>query len=84
LYLNYALASGTGVPGQIKYEYVDPATPDGRARMRHIKRTREYDAFCLNDGATDQTEAEREATDLLIRQWLSEYLPVPSNFEKNE
>jgi len=82
LYLNYALASGASVPGSIRYEYVDPATEDGLRRMSLINRSRGYDAFCVNDGATEQTDEEREASDRLIRRFLANYLPVPSKFER--
>ncbi|MGW6175334.1 stealth family protein [Arthrobacter sp. NPDC055138] len=81
LYLNHALASGAAVPGKLRYEYVDPATEDGLRRMSIINRSRGYDAFCVNDGATEQTDEEREASDLLIRRFLSSYLPVASEFE---
>lgn len=83
LYLNYALASGAAVPGRMRYEYVDPATEDGLRRMGRIYRGRGYDAFCVNDGATEQTDEERQASDQLIRRFLAHYLPVRSNFERD-
>lgn len=84
LYLNYALASGWSVPGRIKYEYVDPATPEGWSRLRRVIDGRGYDTFCLNDGSTEQPPEDRGKTDALIRSALEEYLPVPSRYERGQ
>lgn len=83
LYLNHALATGHSVPGRIRYEYIDPATPDGQSRLARVLKSRAFDAFCLNDGATEQSEPERKESDRIIRRALAEYLPVPSQYEKD-
>ncbi|MGP5073489.1 Stealth CR1 domain-containing protein [Arthrobacter rhombi] len=82
-YLNYALASGHSVPGRIRYEYIDPATADGLLRLKRVIESRSYDAFCLNDGATEQSETERVESDRAIRRALAKYLPVQSRYEKH-
>ncbi len=82
LYFNYACATGRSVPGQLSYAYVDPAVHSGRRQLQRLLRRRNVDTFCLNDGHTDQTAAERELTDRVVREFLAAYLPVPSAFER--
>jgi hypothetical protein len=82
LYFNYAYATGRSVPGQLGYAYIDPAGEGGRRQLQRLLRRRNVDSFCLNDGHTEQGDEERELTDLLVREFLAAYLPVPSNFER--
>ena len=82
LYFNYAYATGRSAPGRISYAYVDPAAPSGPAVLSRLLRRRGYDTFCINDGHTAQSPQEREAGDVLVRQFLAAYLPVPSAFER--
>ncbi|AUI52703.1 stealth family protein [Arthrobacter crystallopoietes] len=81
MYLNYAYAAGHAVPGSIRYDYIDPATIDGRKRMEDVIRRRHLDVICVNDGATEQSLEEREETDRYIRLALARMLPVKSSFE---
>lgn len=81
-YFNVAGAMGAAVPGRIKYEYIDPAIEAGRQRMRRVIASHDRDTICVNDGSTDETEAQRIETDRFIRSSLEEFLPVPSRFEK--
>ena len=78
-YLNYAYAVGAAVPGPIRYEYIDPATPEGVGKLDRLARSRGVDSFCLNDGHT--ADADPARTDEVIRQFLQRYLPVPGRFE---
>lgn len=78
-YLNYAYAVGAAVPGSIRYEYVDPATAAGVAKLDRLARTRDCDTFCLNDG--DSPDADPARTAEVIRDFLQRYLPVPGRFE---
>jgi hypothetical protein len=80
-YLNWAYATGRSVPGRVRYTYIDPAAPDARARLRSLSRTRVFDAFCVNDGSSEETPEQRRETDRLIRAFFAEYLPVPGTFE---
>lgn len=81
MYLNYAYAAGYAVPGSIRYDYIDPATNDGRKRMEDVIRRRHLDVICVNDGATEQSIEEREETDRYIRLALARMFPVKSSFE---
>ena len=80
-YLNWAYATGRAVPGRLRYTYIDPAAPGARQRLEALSRQRVFDAFCVNDGSTEETPEQRRATDLLIREFFAAYLPVPGSFE---
>lgn len=82
-YFNVAGAMGAAVPARIHYEYIDPATEDGRQRMLKVIAKHDRDTICVNDGSTDETDAQRIETDAFIRGSLEEFLPVPSAFEKS-
>ena len=81
LYLNWAYATGRVVPGQIRYTYIDPGAPDAERRLKTLARKRVFDAVCVNDGSTEQTLAQRQHTDALLRSFFARYLPVPGTFE---
>ncbi len=78
-YLDYAYAVGAAVPGSIRYDYVDPSTPEGAGRLDRLARTRGADSICINDGHSPDADPAR--TDRVIRQFLRRYLPVPGRFE---
>jgi len=80
-YFNYALATGSAVPGQIKYDYIDPATESGRNRMKRLINRRDKDCIVINDGSTPETDEERLRTDRFIRESLDLLLPAKSEFE---
>ncbi len=80
-YLNYAYLIGAAVPSRMRYDYVDPAAPDAGWRQNRLLRTRAFDAFCINDGTTAETEEQQRRTDQAIRRFLRAYLPVPGTFE---
>jgi hypothetical protein len=78
-YLNYAYAVGAAVPGPIRYEYIDPSTPEGVGKLNRLARSRGVDTFCINDGHSADPDPAR--TDEVIRHFLQRYLPVPGRFE---
>jgi len=78
-YLTYADLTGAAVPGSIRYEYVDPATAEGRGKLARLARARDADTFCINDGHTPDADPARTAA--VIRDFLQRYLPVPGSFE---
>ncbi|WP_443453336.1 stealth conserved region 3 domain-containing protein [Glutamicibacter arilaitensis] len=80
-YFNYSLAKAAAVPGQIKYDYIDPATNDGQSRMKNLINKRDKDCIVINDGSTPETDAERVKTDKFIRESLDLLLPAKSEFE---
>ncbi len=80
-YLNWAYATGRAVPGRLRYTYIDPAAPDAAKRLRALGRNRVFEAFCVNDGSSEETPEQRRATDRLIRDFFADYLPVPGSFE---
>lgn len=84
LTMAYGLATGSVVTGRIRYDYIDPAVPDGAARMRRYLKARNMDTFCINDGSTEESPEERRATHDRIAGWLEEFLPVRSSFEREE
>jgi hypothetical protein len=76
----YAFLTGRAVEGRIRYFYADIAAPETAGRLRRMLRTRDYDAFCLNDhdsSGLDPLEQQR-----MLHRFLSEYFPLPSSFEK--
>ena len=81
-YLNYGYLTGRLVPGRIRYTYIDPAAPDADSRLDQLNRQRPFDAFCINDGSTEETVEQRQQTDRRIRTFLGRYLPVPGTFEQ--
>ncbi len=80
--LNYGYLTGRVVPSRLSYDYIDPAAPDAVWRQRRLLRQRSFDAFCINDGTTDETTEERRRTDRAIRSFLADFLPVPGRFER--
>ncbi|WP_190273508.1 stealth family protein [Crystallibacter crystallopoietes] len=81
MYFNYAYAVGQAVPGSIRYDYIDPASEDGRNRLENVIRRRHLDVICINDGATHQSLDQREETDRYLRDALSRLYPVKGSFE---
>ena len=49
LYFNYALAMGWAIPGELRYDYIDPSSSDGRARMTRLLANRNLDCVVIND-----------------------------------
>ncbi|GAB3757451.1 stealth family protein [Microlunatus parietis] len=80
-YLGYAYAVGAAVPGTIAYEYVDPSNSVDAQRLGQLLRFRTPDSICLNDGHSPDADPAR--TDLVIKDFLRRYLPVPGRFEKD-
>ena len=81
LYLNWAYVTGRAVPSRLRYTYIDPAAPSAPRRLERLVRRRGYDAFCVNDGSSEETPEQRRGTDRLIRDFFAEFLPVPGSFE---
>ncbi|QXQ08973.1 stealth conserved region 3 domain-containing protein [Paeniglutamicibacter sp. Y32M11] len=80
-YFNYALATGNAIPGEIRYDYIDPATRDGRSRFAKLIRRRDKDCIVINDGSTPESDEQRIETDAFIRGALQRLLPAKSTFE---
>lgn len=62
----------------IRYRYFNVGEPASRWAMEELLVTRTADIFCINDAEGPVPPAERGR---LIRSFLDEYFPVPSEFE---
>ncbi|WIM95460.1 stealth family protein [Actinoplanes oblitus] len=75
----YAYLTGLATPGALRYRYTDLADPVTPFRLARLLRSRDVDAFCLNDVDTaGAAVAEQEA---LLADFLPAYLPFASPFE---
>ncbi|MGY4920422.1 stealth family protein [Streptomyces sp. 900116325] len=80
LLYQYALMTGRGVPGRFSFRYVNISRPDAESRLTDLRRNRRFDFFCLND--VDVPPEERERVGVQMKEFLDEYFPFPSPFEK--
>jgi hypothetical protein len=76
----YAFLTGRAVEGRIRYFYADIAAPETAGRLRRMLRTRDYDAFCLNDH--DSSGLDPLIQQRMLHDFLIQYFPLPSSFEK--
>jgi hypothetical protein len=76
----YAFLTGRAVEGRIRYFYADIAAPETAGRLRRMLRTRDYDAFCLNDH--DSSGLDPLIQQRMLHDFLVQYFPLPSSFEK--
>jgi hypothetical protein len=80
LLYQYALMTGHGVPGRFSFRYVNISRPDAEARLADLRSNRRFDFFCLND--VDVAPEEREQVGVRMGEFLEDYFPFPSPFEK--
>ncbi|MGW1365076.1 stealth family protein [Streptomyces chartreusis] len=80
LLYQYALMIGRGVPGKYRFRYVNISRPDADQRLADLRRNRRFDFFCLND--VDVPPEEREQVSVRMSEFLENYFPFPSPFEK--
>ncbi|MFJ9745724.1 stealth family protein [Streptomyces chartreusis] len=80
LLYQYALMTGRGVPGRFSFRYVNISRPDAERRLKDLRRNRRFDFFCLND--VDVPPEEREQVSVQMHEFLEDYFPFPSPFEK--
>ncbi|MBO2448473.1 stealth family protein [Actinomadura barringtoniae] len=75
----YGFATGRAVQADLRYRYINLASPDASDRLRAVLAEREYDVFCVNDTESDaESQAvHKELTD----RFLPAYFPVPSPYE---
>ncbi|MDO0913672.1 stealth family protein [Streptomyces sp. DT2A-34] len=82
LLYQYALMTGRGVPGNYSFRYVNISRPDAEKRLTDLRRNRRFDFFCLND--VDVPPEEREQVGRRMDEFLENYFPFPSPFEKQK
>ncbi|WP_307797884.1 stealth family protein [Actinoplanes flavus] len=75
----YAYLTGRAAPGRIRYLYTDLAQPATPLRLAKLLRSRDLDAFCLND--VDVHSAAVADQEALVTEFLPAYLPFVSPFE---
>lgn len=80
LLYQYALMTGSGVPSKFSFRYVNISRPDAERRLTDLRRNRRFDFFCLND--VDVSPEEREQVSVQMHEFLEDYFPFPSPFEK--
>ncbi|MCF1597141.1 stealth family protein [Streptomyces muensis] len=81
LLYQYALMTGRGVPGKYSFRYVNISRPDAEARLADLRQSRRFDFFCLND--VDVQPEERERVGVRMNEFLEDYFPFASPFEKS-
>jgi hypothetical protein len=82
LLYQYALMTGRGVPGKYSFRYVNISRPDAERRLADLRRDRRFDFFCLND--VDVPPKEREQVGVRMSEFLEDYFPFASPFEKQK
>ncbi|MDF3144963.1 MULTISPECIES: stealth family protein [unclassified Streptomyces] len=82
LLYQYALMTGRGVPGKYSFRYVNISRPDAEKRLADLRRNRRFDFFCLND--VDVPPEEREQVGARMDEFLENYFPFASPFEKQK
>jgi hypothetical protein len=82
LLYQYALMTGRGVPGKYSFRYVNISRPDAERRLADLRRNRRFDFFCLND--VDVPPEEREQVGVRMGEFLEDYFPFASPFEKQK
>lgn len=82
LLYQYALMTGRGVPGKYSFRYVNISRPDAEGRLADLRRNRRFDFFCLND--VDVPPEERERVGVRMNEFLEDYFPFASPFEKQK
>ncbi|WP_206441891.1 stealth family protein [Streptomyces boncukensis] len=82
LLYQYALMTGHGVPGKYSFRYVNISRPDAEKRLSDLRRNRRFDFFCLND--VDVPPEEREEVGVRMNEFLEDYFPFASPFEKQK
>jgi hypothetical protein len=75
----YAYLTGKAAPGRIRYLYTDLSEPVTPLRLARLLRSRDVDAFCLND--VDVHSAAVADQEALVAEFLPAYLPFTSPFE---
>jgi len=81
LHHHYAFLQGRAVEGRLRYIYADIAAPTTARRLERLLRSRDHDAFCLNDhdnSGVDPVEQQR-----MLHAFLGSYFPLTSSFEKD-
>lgn len=76
----YSYMRGSAVPSRLRYTYINLAQPDAGLRLAALLRSRDRDAFCLNDTDTPPSEHERGARTLA--HFFTTYFPLRSSFER--
>lgn len=80
LLYQYALMTGHGLPGKYSFRYVNISRPDADRRLADLRRNRRFDFFCLND--VDVPPEEREQVSVRMNEFLEDYFPFASPYEK--
>jgi hypothetical protein len=83
LYHYYAFHTRRAVPNiELPYMYLDLGHPWMEARLGRLLANRDKTAFCINDTASTENDADGQRD--LITPFLEAYVPVPSPFEKKK
>ncbi|MBB6173720.1 hypothetical protein HNR23_003780 [Nocardiopsis mwathae] len=81
LHYNHALMAGYGMRGSFKFRYVNISRDDAESRLTDLTKNRRFDFFCVND--VDVPQDMRESVHKRIGDFLDEYFPFPSPFERD-
>jgi hypothetical protein len=77
----YTFLTGRAVLGSVGYTYVDLADPSAPVQLTRLRKTAEFDTFCLNDTDSDDVNFEEQMT--MVRSFFEDYFPLPSSFERS-
>lgn len=67
------------MPGAISCGFVNVGLREQQKRLTRLLSARPHDVFCLNDYHDGDVPADEQAR--VIHAFLTEYFPVPSQFE---
>lgn len=76
----YGFLTGRAVQGKLSYRYVDIGEPSAVDRLAELQRRRNVDIFCLNDHDSSGIDPELQAR--MVADFLEQYYPLPSQFER--
>jgi hypothetical protein len=79
LFHYYSQIVGVGVASKIDYKYVNVGDSRQEAGLRTLLRRRHKDVFCLNDSVVPN---QTPSSDAVVREFLENYFPVRSTFER--
>jgi len=83
LYQHYSYVNGLSTQGNINHHYIDIAKANLEDKLNsllYLKETQRPDAFCINE--LDISNEDLEHKNILVRNFLENYFPLKSEFEK--
>jgi len=80
MFPHYAYQKGLAVPYNISNRYLALWKPTIKDQLQNVLKRRSYKTFCINDVGVE--DSMKEKTDNLVADFLENYFPMKSSFEK--